>query len=268
MLSKEKTADLPAPIDSAGLPAELADEMLKDAGRGLSTAQEDNIVPLIYILQSGSPQAKPKDPEYIEGAEAGFIWLRNAQQPLVDGQTGILFQLCSVSKSLNEWRPRNSGGGFVGRHDDMPEDARQVEDPQNPNRLRWLRRNGNEIMDTWSHAGFVLKADGGALPYIIPMSSTGISVSRQWMTLMNSKFLPGTSKTAPIWAGLYRLRTKERSNPAGSWYTWSVQDAGWVRTTDEYNRGKALHEAFAKGEKVAEAPIDGRAKGDDDEIPF
>src|SRR6202035_3091033 len=59
-----------------GPPAALADRMKADAGRGVSTAQEDNQVPLIYVLQPLSPQVDKRSEQYVEGAEPGDLWLR------------------------------------------------------------------------------------------------------------------------------------------------------------------------------------------------
>jgi hypothetical protein len=47
------------PISDALTPAFLADRIKADAGKGVSSSQADNIVPLIYILQALSPQVNP-----------------------------------------------------------------------------------------------------------------------------------------------------------------------------------------------------------------
>src|SRR5262245_29613295 len=84
-------------------------EMEAYAGAGLSKAPEDNLIPLIYILQAGSPQAKKGDPDRIEGAEAGDFWLRNAPKPIIKSEDGIWFQLCNVTKCFVEWQPNRGG---------------------------------------------------------------------------------------------------------------------------------------------------------------
>jgi len=92
-----------------------------------------------------------------------------------------------------------------------------------------------------------------ALPYVIPMSGTGHTASRTWMFEMNQRLLP-SGKSAPTYAGIYRLRTKPRSNPMGTWFAWDIAFEGWV-TKAEFARGHALHEAFASGAQMAEAPL-------------
>lgn len=242
-------------------PAVLGKLFAADAGKGVSSLQEDNLVPLIYILQAQSPQVNKRSPDFIPGAEAGAIWLRNTTAPIVPGETGILFQPCYFSKDWVEWVPRDNGGGFVGRHERCPSDAKKITDPQNPNRVQFICQNGNEVKETRNHIGLVL-LDGEALPYVIPMTSSGHTVSRQWMFMMNAKHT--SAGRAPSWACIYRLKTKERSNASGTWFTWDVTDAGWVQTEAEYLRGKELNAAFASGAKAVESPTSAEQQEDSD----
>ncbi len=256
----------PAPTGPAGLPAELAGAMAADAGRGVSTAQEDNLVPLIYVLQTNSPQVNKRDERYIEGAEPGDIWLRNATHPIVRGDEGFLFQPCYFTKDWVEWVPRDSGGGFVGRHDDVPTDAKKTADPKNPNKVRFERPNGNEVKETRNHMGYAVTPDG-ALAYAIPLTSSGHTVSREWMGLMNRQRIPGSGEKPASWAVYYKLRTKMRHNKDGDWFVLVAENAGlggepmWVPSLADYERGKALHEAFASGAKKVEAPAEDEPPG-------
>jgi hypothetical protein len=244
--------NLPSVPEPGTVPAFLKESVVKDAGKGVSTRAEDNLVPLIYILQAQSPQAQRKDPNYVEGGEAGAIWLRNSGVPAINGDDGILFQPCYFHVDWVEWIPRSKGGGFVGRHLERPADAEQKQDPQNPNKFRWVRPNGNEVVQTRYHTGYVIFEDM-AIPYVIPMTSSGHTVSRNWMFMMNRKKAFGVKP--PSWACLYRLRTKPRTNAAGTWMTWDISDAGWVQEQDEYNRGEELNNSFEAGEKMVETPV-------------
>lgn len=247
------------------LPAALAKRMAEDAGKGVSTAQEDNIVPLIYILQPLSPQVLKTDPAYIQGAEAGDILLRNANDPIVKGAEGIIFQPCFFTKDWVEWVPRGSGGGYVGRHADRPTEAKETRDPKNPNKVKYVMPNGNEVIETRYHVGFVLRGKQ-ALPFVIPLTSTGHTVSRQWMFTMNSQQLPD-GKKAPVFACLYRIKTRMRSNVDGSWFTPDISNASedgqtcFIETEADYLRGFALHEAFASGASKAAVPDGPEAEG-------
>ena len=139
----------------------------------------------------------------------------------------------------------------------------------------WVRPNGNTVVETRQHMGC---ADGEA--YVMPFSSTGHTVSRMWMQMMNQQVIPGSGKVAPSWAKCYTLTSTERTKDGNSWYVFKVSDNGkdgWVKTKEEYERGRALYEAFAGGEKRAAAAedVEGTASSsqstrdsDDDAIPF
>ncbi len=257
MASKKKAV---AKKESGGPPAHMQKRMEKDVGKGVSTAQEDNLVPLIYVLQANSPQVNKRSPEFIKGCEAGDIWLRGSEPPIVKGEDGFKFQPCFFSKDWVEWIPRDSGGGFVGRHPKCPEEAERTQDPQNPNRVRFIMPNGNEVIETRYHIGYVFMEDGRTVPYVIPFSSTGHTVSKAWMFLINAKQIAGG--TASSWCCYYRLRTKHRSNVHGDWYQLEAIDEGWVQEEDVYERGAALNAAFEEGSRDLESPEAEQGSGD------
>jgi hypothetical protein len=254
---------LPVPASSPdALPPELAGLMAEDRGKGLSQSQEDNLVPLIYVLQALSPQVMTRNAEYIEGASPGDFWLRFAANPIHKGEEGIEVQPCFFAKDWIEWIPRSKGGGFVARHASRPADVVETSDSQNPNKVRLVRPNGNELVETRNHIVRVF-TESGAVPYVLPFSSTGHSTSRQWMFMMNNR------SGVPSFGRRYRLTTKERTNPLGTWFGVEVKDIGWV-SVEDYAEGKKLYEAFASGAKRAEEPIVAAASRstEDDEIPF
>ena len=80
------------------LSQELLDITEQDAGLGVSFKAEDQLLPLIYVLQNGSPVVDKRGDSYVPGAEPGHFWLRNAVNPIRngDGAALLLFQLKSV----------------------------------------------------------------------------------------------------------------------------------------------------------------------------
>lgn len=249
---------------------DLTSLMQEDVGKGTSQAAEDNLVPLIYILQSNSPQVNKRGDAYIEGAESGDIWLRHAPQPIIKGNTGFIFVPCYWFKDYVEWIPRDAGGGFVGRHKDLPPECMVQEDPKNPNKVRNVMPNGNELVLTANHAGFVLMEDGRILPYLIPMKSTGLTVSRQWMYMMNSKSTRD-GKVLPSFSHKYRLTTKHRKNKDGEWDVFDVSDVAMLTNNEKYLylMGRSLEQAFKSGQKQGEAEIAaGGERTNDKDLPF
>ena len=235
----------------AGLPADMLEKMELDAGKGVSTAAEDNLVPMIAILQDKSPQVVKKDPKYIEGCESGMIWLKGATTEFVPGEEGILVQSCFFYRNFVEWVPREKGGGWIGVMDKVPAEAKEVVDPTNKNKIKWVMPNGNEIIDTRYHVVRVIMDDGSRPQYVIPFSSTGHTVSRGWMTMMNS-FKLKSGKPAPSYARLYRLKLKYKVKNNNSWWMFEPKDEGWVGSVEEYEAGLVLNTAFERQEKTAD----------------
>jgi hypothetical protein len=255
-MATTKNENLPAKAvapTEAQLPSFLQDRMADDAGKGISNAADDNLVPLVYIIQSNSNRANKRHPDYVEGGEAGAIWLRNSGLPAISGDDGIIFQPCAFTKDWVEWKPNR--GGYAGRHAVRPADAVEKNiDPNDPDRMQWIRPNGNIVQETRYHIGNVYH-NGQRLPYVIPMTGSGHTVSRGWMTRMKTKAMPGLKGTAPSYACLYHLKTKDTSNAKGDWCTWEINDAGWVLTADDYDAGAELNAAFDTGEKSVDSSM-------------
>lgn len=247
------------PIATTSVPAFLAAKAHEDAGKGVSNDASDNIVPLIYLLQSNSPQCNPRGPDHVENGVSGNIWLRGTGRPAIDGEQGILVQPCFFNKVWTEWRlPR--GNGLAGVHADKPADAKEAPSPENPEKTIWLLDNGNQVVETRNHVVRVFLEDkdgnptGEVMPFVIAMAGTQHTVSRMWMALMGAKQIG--KDQAPSWASRYRVTTKSKTKGANTWNVFDVDDAGWIETQEDYEAGLALHEAFAKGEKIAEAAED------------
>lgn len=236
------------PIDDlrAGPPAHL-----RGSGRGVSQRAEDRIVPMLTVLQPMSPQVDRQNPAFVEGAEPGAMLLKTSPIPIVKQGGAILFQQCYFSRHYVEWKPREQGGGFVARHDAMPEDVREVPFNQNDpeGRKRFVRPRGTEVIDTRYHVGNVIMPEHHlVMPFVIPFSSTGHTVSRTWHNFMNNARLADGS-LADSWQKLYRLTTRRRQNAAGTWFIIEPTPDRWV-TAEEDEIGLRLFESLSAGEKV------------------
>lgn len=233
---------------------DVRDLMRQHAGKGISHAAEDNIVPLVYLLQPLSPQVMRGNERRIEGAEPGDIWLRNeaADRCIIKGETGMLFQPCWFSKCWIEWMPDR--GGFVARHPTRPPEA-TLQDVQNDKgdvKKMWVMPGtNNRVIETREYSGFVIDEDDPlrAKPYTIPFSSTGHTVAKKWMTAMRDELIEGTNDVAPSFANVWRLTVEMVTRNNNSWYQYSVEKAYTVETGDEIMRGAKLYDAFAAGMK-------------------
>jgi hypothetical protein len=254
-------AQPPAVVGAAGgVPAYLAARLAASEGRGVSTARDDNIVPLLLVLQKSSPQTDERADTYVKGAKAGELWVRGTDK-IISGTEGIEVQPCAFWKGWLEWGPKR-GDGFKGRHNERPDDAfeKEVLDDQGRPQIVWARPNNNILVETREHYVLV-----GADAYVIPFSSTGHTVSRTWMQLMN-QFRDQSGKPLDSFARKYRLTTVRKEKDGNSWYVIKAVDAGWVESAQQYDLGLALYQAVMSGEKVAEA-VEEDSRGEPERSP-
>jgi hypothetical protein len=243
--------------------------MEEDAGAGVSTRAEDNVIPYIYILQAQSPQAiKGNKEKYIKGAEGGSIWLRGTKTLFEGGEdgAGILVLPCYFGKEWVEWKPNR--GGFVTRHV-TPDDSREpprgaVQKTDAKGKSFWAL--GENIVNQ-SRVHVVLLIDEETMTskggFVISMSGSNHSASKNWMGLINSKVLP-SGKTAPSYGYLYRAKTIFRSNDDGDWYMWNIEDAGEedgasvpaMASSELIAQGRKVNRDFSSGAIRAEEPED------------
>jgi hypothetical protein len=252
-MSDKKKALVPtAPGDQS---VAIADDFFQEnAGAGLdNVTAKDLLIPRLTILQSLSPQLKPRDAAYIEGAVVGDI---------CDVGTGTLFKKLVFlpvyyRKDYLEWAPRSSGGGLVAIHSDPAIlDHTERNDKKQP-----LLPNGNLIAETAQFFGFNLSA--GRQMCFLPMASTQLKKARKWITMAAGEKLrrkDGSEFTAPLFYRTYELGTADENNAQGDWKGWTV------------NRGPALNEMEFDGtpwQIIAQQAADfrlqvmaGEAKGD------
>ena len=265
-----KKSDSEVPAAASSLLAKAAEH----AGMGVSQAAEDNLIPLVRILQSNSPQIDRRNPAYIEGAKPGDIMMRNTTTPIVDGDTGVRVVPVLWFKEWVEWVPREQGGGIAGRHPERPSNAFQKPHPENPDRMIWALPNGNELVET---RNVVVMVNG--VPFNIPMTGTNHTAAKAWETLKNQQRVPSgldadgkptglTSVLAPAWAYSYRLKTLYRSRSGNNWYSWQADMPEWHNDEALFDAALALYESFSRGEKTVEIDEASVGKEADSEIPF
>lgn len=259
-----------------GAADDLMEMMEQDSGKGVSTAAEDNIIPLLYILQAQSPQALKQKQECIKPgigknatAVAGNIWPRGTKT-LIDGEeVGLPVIPVAMTKWWVEWKPERKG--YAGRHeyDPLAEDkgrpagAKWVEDPKEDGKGAWELPNGNTVVETREHAVFALIEDQWS-GCVISMSGSNHTSSRAWNTLMKGKKIPGKDKRAPSYAYVYCGKTIAKTNAKGDWYGWQMENGmgdGEVKFildieggAELYKMARQLHDDFMSGRKVADTP--------------
>lgn len=268
--TKPVTKNAVVPQKSGAVARSVAEAAAKYAGEGISHRMEDNIVPLIYLLQSNSKPATRGHEKFVKGAEGGGkIWLRNdpPATSLIDGDEGMLFQPCKLNVVFIEWMPDR--GGFVARHTTRPKEAvlKDVIGDDGKTRKAWRMPNDNVIGESREFPGFVHR-DDQRQPYTLLMGGTNLTVAKAWMTSMRDTRLPD-GKECPLFANLYRVKTKLRTVDKNSWFMYDIALEGPVPDVEDVERGHQLHQAFLTGEKQSAGIEDVEGKttgvdGDDD----
>lgn len=266
----KQAAGLPAKVPQAGgysPPEFLGSYAEQDAGIGVSKAAEDNLVPTMYLLQALNPQVDRRNSAYVEGAEAGDIWFRNAPPglELLRGEVGTILQPCYFYQDVVEREPTKDGKGvFVRRwgvrrakevtgakpgHDRETGEA-------DPN--AWFTADGQHDLVEYRNHVVLLHAGGRLLPYLMPLKSTGHTFSRGWMSKYNDKLIqsgPKKGEPYPSFACLYRITTEQQERNGNRWFNFKAQDHDWC-SEDLYLAGRRLSEQFKTGEKKGEEPVD------------
>jgi hypothetical protein len=256
----KKTTKKLAKVEEQAL-APVLEDMFADAGAGFEEAdQEAYSIPYLNILQSNSPQC---DDEIIQGRPGMFF--NTATQELYDGKEGVLFIPCMMQRRFVEWRPREQGGGFVGAH--LPEDIDTTQMARDGG--KFITSSGTYLMDTRYHYGLVLKGDGDFEAVVLPLSSTQLKASRNWMTGMRGQKAvnpkTGQRMPLPMFAQVWRLSSVAQSNDKGSWKGLATVFERLIAgdEADIYAAAKDFKEQVSTGAAQAQAPVE-----ESDDVPF
>lgn len=249
----------------------------QDAGGGFEQADKDSYaIPLLSILQAGSPQVKKSDGAYISGAEEGSLY-NSVTQDVINGDEGLEVVPCYYQRRFIRWGAREAGGGFKGEYapnDPILQEARNIDGRLLfPDAMgAFNEKTSDVLMDTRNHYVLVLQADGSFTSALISMSSSQVKKSRQWMSKMEGlrfKRGDGTLFTPPMFSHAYKLTTVPESNDQGSWYGWKVETGKPVDDAGLYQAGKAFRDAISAGEVKVQQPVaPAHADESDDDLNF
>lgn len=235
---EEKPGTALAEVNKQIVPSiEVADaammaEMQGVEGAGVSDNVEDRGVPLLYIVQKGSPQIdKKKLEKYIKDAEVGNCFNNLTNQVFDAEGDGIPILPCYFRTNWNEWTPRDDGGGFHGSH---PRDTALIKtakmwvDPEDPEKTRrdiYVMPNGHELRLTAHY--YCILADTWE-PIIIPMASTNLTPSRQLQTMIGAQKIQTGNRIVikPAFHTIFNLRTVYKDDGDNQWYKYSPSIVG------------------------------------------
>lgn len=248
---------------AAGLPAELMDDMLADAGLGVSEDPNEVGIPFLYILQDMSPQVKKRDEAYIEGAEVGDFY-NNVTKEVIPAREGFDWIEVGFEAAQVEWKP--SRGGFVAKHPHLTplrSDVKMVDNGQG--KMEPKLPNGNILTETKYHYGLFRREGGNWEPAVIGMASTMIKCSRELEGMKKRLRLPNNA-IAPSFAVFYHFGSTLVSKNSQEWFVWritQVQEDGhpkWL-PGELYRAARELAQQVASGAIRTATPGDEAATG-------
>ena len=200
-----------------------ADLIMSNAGKGLENiTSEDITIPRLSIIQANSPQRKKKDEKYIENADEGDVFNTVTSQVYKEPLTVIP---CAYRKTYVEWIPREKGGGFVAAYDIRPSDT-----TTDPATRKSFLKNGNQLVDTAEHFVIIKKDDDSFESAVLTMTSSNLTVSRKWNTLLKMKKInvKGQMIDPPSFMYEFTLSTVEATNDQGTWQKYKIEEIGQI----------------------------------------
>lgn len=190
--------------------------------------QADLAIPFFSILQKGSPQVEEGGAAYIEGAKPGMFF-NTVTKEFYDGRDrGTRFIPVHHDHKFIQWTPRDEGGGLVAVHEansDFVVEARK----NGPKFGRIEVADGTELSETFSVFGILVKESGEYDFGILTFGSTQIKHYKRWMTQARSvtvRDAEGRRVTPPLYAHVYRLRTRLEQNKQGTWFGYDIRFDG------------------------------------------
>lgn len=222
------------------LPAQTA------VGRGQENVGVDDLsIPRISIVQDLSPQKKPNDPAYIEGAEPGMIF--NSVTGKLYGNE-ILFVPCFYRKEWIIWKQQEAGGGFFGAFPSKEEAEAEMK-KEGYDTETFKDKNGNrvpsyEIVDTSQQFGMII--DPASTPgnliaddAVISMAKSKQKPSRQLNTMIN---MAGGDR----FSRMYKINAAYENGKKGDYWNFNIRPLGFV-SEEIYKRGEKYYEAVSAG---------------------
>ena len=205
-VAKKKTAQLaPAGAYDYGELAGVGFENIDSA---------DLSIPFISILHTTSPQVEDQQPEGCAGGD----FFNTVTKEFFKDLIGIPVH---QDKAYVEWKPRNSGGGFVAMHDVNSDEVKAaIAKHGNVGKIPF---GENELVETHYVYLLILNEDGTESNGfgVLSFTSTRIKQKKDWYTSMLT--LKGKPPTI---AQRAKFGTTKVKNDQGSWFNWIIAPFG------------------------------------------
>ena len=235
------------------------------AGQGTDDfSQRERGVPFLKILQAQSPEVVGPQGK-VEGARPGML-INTSTQQLYDS---IKIVPAARLHVIQEWRPRNQGGGLVAQTEvepgrDYPQFYKEAMARQEADGRKfgdfWTGepKKSNELQECYQLFSVVLDADDKPIGMIVvPFASSAISV----YTKRFSKRIGQLTGKPPMFAFPIVLTTELVSNDEGSWHNYVITFP--VENNPVKSALAPDHPAFLKGAELFKLVKGGEVKADE-----
>lgn len=203
--------------------------------------REDLQLPRLNLAQALSPEVQEVDPKWIRDLKPGDMF--NSLTQAIYGRGPLQFiVLRGDAPRWIEFIPRNEGGGI--RDMNVP-----AGDPRTKFREDGRHPEATKFYD------FVIMLWPSKEVVAMSMKSTQLKVARTLNALIKLR-------NAPIFSGLYALSSRQEKNAKGTFFVFSVKNAGWLPDQESYQFAEQMFESI----KGRELVID-REPGEDDDDP-
>lgn len=223
-------------------------------------------IPFLQILQSNSPQVKPGESKYIQGAQMSMLYNTVTNSVYEAIKKGVTAVPCYHYATIIQWRLREKGGGFIKDLGLVVGQQLLSKTHKDEKGREVLPDNETHLVLTEVYFLLLIDGDGGVHQMMCTMTSTQLKKARNWNSrIMNKKVdVPGQGPVqAPMFFYSYLLKTCSESNAKGSWYGWLIEDGQPTLTISKqvYLAARAFRETMQKGVAAGNVNLAGAEDG-------
>jgi hypothetical protein len=231
----------------------------EDAGAGFEgVSQTDLVIPFLEVLQ-----AQSKKLEGADGSKAGDV-LNTVTNEFHKGAEGFAFIPVHAQHLYVEWKPRDDGGGFVGKHE-VDSDVVKKAVAASEKFGEYKTEDGNDLVETYYLYLIALKADGTTEYAVVAFTSMKVKVYKNFITkakMVQVVLGDGRRINPPLFAHVYRAKTVSETKDGFKYHNFQPiafdkGDAASSRLSPEdalYQDAKVFGQMIRQGAvKTAEA---------------
>lgn len=243
--------------DNMPFATERPEHVKDESSRGQeNVGMNDITIPRLDVLQDLSPQAKKRDPAYIEGAEAGMLF--NTVSAILYGDK-VFFVPVYFKVEWLIWKLQSDGGGFNGSFESEAEAKAEFQTQgygDKTHKVNGVDTMSYEIVDTAQHFGLIVGADGKVEQIVCSMSKSKMKVSRQLNTLCK---MAGGDRFSKV----YEIAAVTDKNAQNQDY-WNIKVRALGYAPEAvYKEAEKMYESIASGKQTADRGATTKAEGEE-----